>query len=227
MHSEVRTMLDKTYALFLERCGEKTQAWDQFIEFLAADHNPLLMYQLNHKFEWLLKSDLSNTVADIYDPCLLKADVYDHLGDMYLEKIATSDEARDLERLLRPTESYLNATVKLFGKRSKRPESILDPEAGTGRWLMAVHSVSPDAKLFGVERNLRLYRIAYTNLAIRGIKAYLLHADQQNHQIDIATKNGEHNWEFANVWNPCQDKLKPITDPKASPNKPQSTFKKT
>lgn len=220
-------MLDSTYALFLKQFGERNKAWDHFIEFLAADHNPLLMYQLSHKFEWLLKSNLSDTIADIYNPRLLQADVYDHLGEMYLEKIATEVEARDLERLLRPTETLVDATVKLFGKRSKRPESILDPEAGTGRWLMAVHSVSPDSKLFGVEKNLRLYRIAYTNLAIRGIQAYLLHANKLNHQLDISTKDGEYNWEHANQWNTCQDKLKPSTNHKILSFKSKSALKET
>ena len=73
---------------------------------------------------------------------------------------------------------------------------------------MAAFAAAPEAVLFGAERDLRLLRIAHTNLAIHGITAYLLHADYREHELALDTADGEYNWKQANSWKARIDCLK-------------------
>jgi len=82
----VKTMLNSLYDAFREKFDNNAKAWDNYLEFIAADHSPLILPQLNHKFEWLMEdSELVNKIFDIYKPHLLQNDRYDYLGDIYKE----------------------------------------------------------------------------------------------------------------------------------------------
>ena len=89
--------------------------------------------------------------------------------------------------------------------------NILDPAVGSGRLLMAAYKRAPHARLFGVDIDLRLVRIAFANFTIHKIPGYLLHADSLCHEIDIATEDGRNNWQHANRWYSCMDKLTPLS----------------
>ena len=67
---------------------------------------------------------------------------------------------------------------------------------------MGAYKKAPGAYFFGVERNLDLYRIALTNLAIHDIPAVILNVDLDKYETDISLPNGRYNWQFANNWNP-------------------------
>lgn len=95
--------------------------------------------------------------------------------------------------------------------QTSESKTVLDPAVGTGRLLMAAHKVAPNAILFGVDTDLRALRIAYTNFAIYNISGYLLHADGLKHEIDISTPPGLNNWQYANKWYSCMDKLESAT----------------
>ena len=97
-----------------------------------------------------------------------------------------------------------------------RPLNVLDPCVGTGRFLIGAHKYAPDANLFGVDIDLRALRIAFTNCAIHGIRAYFLHADSLVHEIDISKPDGIANWQYANKWYSSWDKLKTMAPGKES-----------
>ena len=202
-------MLDKMYDVLNEKFHDPVKSWDKLLEFLVADNCGSQIYKLNNRFEWLIQdSKLVDSVNNLYDSELLKSDYYDHLGEMYLEKIVTKYETRRQGIILTPinlAESLAESVVK----RTEMPMTILDPNVGTGRILMAAHKIAPNAILFGVNKDLDLLRIALANLSIHNIPGYLLHADSHIHNINLATEAGRDNWQYANMWSSCMDKLKP------------------
>ena len=236
MNSHVRTMLENMYALFSNAFHDPVKAWDYFIEFLAVDNCASLLYQLDHKFEWLMHdSKLMEAVKTTYDLKLLKSDYYDHLGEMYLEKFVSNAVAKRKGMILTPM-TLADSLAKMTIREQDILINVLDPAVGTGRLLMAVHKRAPDANLFGVDIDLRSLRIAFTNFAIHNISGYLLHANSLIHDIDIATEQGRQNWRYANKWYSCMDKLKPeyvhpkseplLTIPKQNNSSQQNLFEK-
>lgn len=210
MKQQVRTMLESTYGLFQQKFQDSYSAWDRFIEFLAVDHNPLLFRQIDHKFEWLFDdSELIKKLEHSYNPQLLGSDYYDHLGDMYLEKVVSKYRVQRLGQFLTP-ESVADMLAQMTIEKTDEPVNILDPAVGSGRLLMAAHKVAPNSRLFGVDNDLRMIRLAMTNFAIYRIHGYLLHADSLRHEIDIGTPAGRDNWRYANRWQSQMHKLQPI-----------------
>lgn len=209
MKSKTRTMLDKMYDVFIEKFHDPVKSWDKLLEFLVADNSGSQIYKLNNRFEWLIQdSKLTDSVNNLYDSELLKSDYYDHLGDMYLEKIITKYAPKRKDIILTP-QSLAESLAENIVKRTDMPMTILDPNVGTGRIIMAAHKIAPNATFFGVNKNLDLLRIALANLSIHNIPGYLLHADRHIHNIDLATEAGRNNWKYANMWFSCMDKLKP------------------
>jgi type I restriction-modification system DNA methylase subunit len=211
MKQEVRTMLEGMYDLFTAKFQDPAKSWDRLIEFLAVDNCGQFLCQLDHKFEWLFEdSNLAKTVMKTYNPNLLRSDYYDHLGEMYLEKVVSKDQAIRKGMFLTPM-SVADAMARMTIPESKEPINILDPAVGSGRLLMAAYKRAPSAGLFGVDVDLGLVRIALTNFAIHKIPGYLLHADSLCHETDIATEHGKSNWMYANRWYSCMDKLAPLS----------------
>jgi type I restriction-modification system DNA methylase subunit len=98
-----------------------------------------------------------------------------------------------------------------IGEDFARRINVLDPCVGTGRLLMSAYKVNPNSNLFGVDIDLDALRIAHVNFLVHDVKNfYLLHADSLRHEIDFSKPEGNHNWQFANRWNSCMSKLKPI-----------------
>lgn len=208
MNQEVRQMLEYMYVLLNQKFNDSVKAWDALIEFLAVDNCGSLFYQLDHKFEWLFEDkELTKALTITYNPELLRSDYYDHLGEMYIEYLVGKKDAVKRGLYLTPkTEADSIAAMTL--SETDKKLNILDPAVGTGRLLMAVHKIAPNSKLFGVDVDLRALRIAFTNFAIHSISGYLLHADNLNHEIDINNRDGMSNWQHANKWYSCKDKLK-------------------
>lgn len=211
MNQSVRTMLENLYGLFKAKFNDTEKSWDNFIDFLAVENKPSLLPQIEHKFEWLYSDlNLCESILKIYDAKSLKCDYYDYLGDMYLEKILKNADIKTSGVFRSP-----GNIDKVLGQacipKTNKEINILDPAASTGRVLLAAYKIAPNASCFGVEKDLRLLRIAMTNFAIHELEGYFLHADSLKHEIDISKENGQYNWQFVNSWNSQLHKLKPIT----------------
>ncbi len=207
---EVRIMLEKLYDLFRKKFKDSHKAWDYFIEFLAVDNSGEMIFQIEHKFEWLINDKrFRDSVSSIYDSLLLKSDYYDHLGDIYFGK-KISNIKKESTNLLPAGE--IQSLIKKGSSEKESFIKLLDPNTGTGRNLMTAHKIDPEALLFGVEDDLQVLRIALTNFAIFGIKCFLLHANSQIHEIKLNNKNGINNWKYANQWNSHINKLRQNLD---------------
>ena len=208
MNQDVRRMLERMYSLLSSKFHDPVKAWDSLIEVLAVDNCGGLIFQLDHKFEWLFEDvSFARRLIKTYDSELLRSDYYDHLGEMYLEKVVDKKKAQGKGLYLMPMPDTETAAVVNVIETDKT-RTILDPAVATGRLLMAVHKMTPNSKLFGVDVDLRALRIAFTNFAIHSISGYLLHADSLKHEIDINNEDGISNWHYANRWYSCMDKLK-------------------
>ena len=203
-------MLDRMYDTLTAKFHDSYKAWDHLVEFLAVDNCGSMLFQMDHKFEWLFEDrGLTEKLMNIYDPKILRSDYYDHLGEMYLEKVISSNQAQRQGQFLTPMHVAQMTAAMTIGETDK-PVRVLDPCVGTGRMLMAAHKQAPNAKLFGVDLDQRMVRIAFTNFAIHDISGYLLHADSLQHETDLSTEEGRYNWQFANRWHSSLDELKPI-----------------
>lgn len=210
MNTDVRKMLDSMYDTLTAKFHDPIIAWDHLIEFLAVDNCGSMLFQMDHKFEWLFEDrGLTEKLMHTYDPKMLRSDYYDHLGDMYLDRVISTNQAQRQGQFLTPMNVAQMTAAMTIGE-TKDKVNVLDPCVGTGRLLMAAHKQAPNAKLFGVDLDQRMVRIAFTNFAIHDISGYLLHADSLQHETDISTEEGRYNWQFANRWNSHLDQLKPI-----------------
>lgn len=214
-------MLEGMYDIINEEFNDPVKTWDNLIDFIATDYYGALLIQLNHKFEWYFNNNkLADSIIKIYDPDLLKTEYYDHLGEMYLEKIVSKRKiGRNSSNLV--SDKITDVLVESLISKTDQKIRIFDPNVGNGRLLMAAHKQAPNAVFYGVDTDQRLIRIAFTNFAIHGITAYLLNANRMRHETDISKENGRYNWQYANRWYSCMDKLKPLTYQK-SQNKPST-----
>ena len=209
MNLEVKTMLENMYEIIANKNNDPTKSWDRLIEFLAADNSPSHYFQFKHNLEWLMKDEpLATNLMNIYDPKLLKSDFYDHLGELYQDRVASKVYTKNSEIVLTPKQ-IADSIAQITGKTDK-PIKILDPAVGSGRLLMSAYKAAPNSYLFGVDLDMRKLRIAMTNFAIHDIPGYFLNADSSKHEIDISKESGKANWKYMNSWYSCMDKLKPV-----------------
>lgn len=204
-----RKVYQEMYDILYSKFYDHNKAWDCLIDFLAVDNCPALLNQLEHKFEWLFEDkDLCEKIMKVYNPDVLKQDMHDHLGDMYVDN--QSKLGRTFKGQFLTPDTVCDSICNMTIGQSDSHVNILDPAVGTGRFLIYAHYYAPNANLFGVDIDLRALRIAFTNCAIHGISVYLLHANSLRHEIDISNEAGKYNWKYANRWYSCWDKLKGI-----------------
>jgi len=203
---QAKKIYEEMYKILYRKFYDYNKAWDYLIEFIAVDNCPGLFNQLEHKFEWLFEDrDLCEKIISIYKPDVLKQDMHDHLGDMYVEN--QSSLGKSFKGQFLTPDNVCDFICRITIDQIDKQVNILDPAVGTGRFLIHAHRYTPNANLFGVDIDLRALRIAFTNCAIHGIRAYFLHADSLRYEIDISKEAGRHNWQYANRWYSCWDKL--------------------
>lgn len=208
--SQARKIYEEMYETLYRKFYDHNKAWDYLIEFIAVDNCPALLSQLEHKFEWLFEDkDLCEKLTRVYKPDVLKQDTHDHLGDLYVEN--QSKLGRSFKGQFLTPDNVCDFICNTTIEQTDKQLNILDPAVGTGRFLLFAHRYAPNANLFGVDIDLRALKIAFTNCAIHGIRAYLLHADSLRHEIDISKEAGRYNWQYANKWYSCWDKLKEMS----------------
>ena len=211
MNREIKKVYEDTYNCFRDKYKEDNKAWNRFIDFLAVDHFPPLMHQLDHKFEDIANdAKFITKLKSVYKPQVLKQDYHDYLGEMYMETQGKSQIDRKGQFLTPESASGMLAKMTI-GNDAKQKPNILDPCVGTGRLLISAYKVRPESNLFGVDIDINALRIAYTNFRIHGIRDfYLLHADSLLHETDVSKPEGSYNWQFANQWYSHMNELKEI-----------------
>ncbi|MBN4056942.1 SAM-dependent DNA methyltransferase [bacterium AH-315-J21] len=213
MKQIVRTMLEDMLSVFTDKFPEGFLSWDRFIEFIATEARGSLFYKVDHKFEWLhTDRKFSERVLRLYDSELLASDYYDHLGDLYMEYCHKNLRSDFNTPRIAPY-SVVEGIAKTFIKETDAVKSVFVPYASTGRLMMVAQQIAPNALLFGSESDLRLYRIAYTNLCIHNIHAALINADHEVYELDISTEAGRKNWKYANSWYDQRKNLLPKPAP--------------
>jgi methylase of polypeptide subunit release factors len=181
---------------------------EHLLEFLVIDSSPFLLSDIEKRMKWLFSNEeLADKLLKAYDPKLLRSHNCDYIGELCL---AHNDRfSIDWRSKVMSPRRVTSMLEKASIEKTQDPIRIIDPEAGTGRALLAIHEKAPNAHLFAIEKDLMAFRVAMTNCAIYGIKAYLLHADPSIHDININRPGGKYNWLFANRWDTCWQYLKP------------------
>lgn len=194
MNKDVSSMLERMYDLFLKKFQNRLIAWDHFIEFIAVDNQGSLFFEIKHKFEWLFEDqDFCKAILDIYDSKLLRSDNYDHLGELYFSRIIKQNDklisSKQSEKIIL---SYLEKTDKQV--------RILIPKCQTGRLIMQANEIANKAIIYTIEPDIRLYRIALTNMIIHNIKGYILCTNKPRSNIDDIISDSKNKWKYANAW---------------------------
>lgn len=206
MNKDVSSMLEKIYDLFLKKFKDEPIAWDHFIEFIAIDNQGSLFFEIPHKFEWLFEDqNFCKAVLDIYDSKMLRSDYYDHLGELYFNTvIKQSDKLLSYEKAESIVLNYIDKTDKQI--------KILIPNCQTGRVIMAAKEIANKAIIYAIEPDIRLYRIALTNMIIHNIKGYILCTNKLRSDVDDVINDSFNKWKYANAWCVPSTQLKPITE---------------
>lgn len=198
MNLQVKSMLESTYGLIAGALQDPLKGWDHFLEFVAVENSTDVITQLDHKFEWLFEDrSLAKKVLSTFDFQLLKSDQYDHLGEIYFGKVAYSPSQRSAYLI---PQYAVESRVRSEIPYTRKVISIFDPDVGTGRRLIAASKQAPNAILFGTTENIRLARIAMTNLHIHNLRGFILCANPAIHELDLETEKGRKNWSNANKW---------------------------
>ncbi len=194
MNKNVPSMLEKIYDLFFKKFKDERTSWDHFIEFIAIDNQGSLFFEIPHKFEWLFEDqNFCKSVLDIYDSKLIRSDYYDHLGELYFKRvIKQSEKLISLKQADTIILNYLEKTDKQI--------KILIPNAQTGRVIMAVKEIANKAMVYGIEPDIRLYRIALTNMIIHNIKGYILCTNKPRSDVNDIVNDSKNKWKYANAW---------------------------
>lgn len=200
MADHTRGMLEKLYETFSQKYPESLKAWDNMLAFIASFHCGKIMAQFENELEWVAKEpDMLEQVRATYDPRLMKGSNSDALGDMYFES--------QLDNVQRRAKSYaktpwdmVNVMSAAIVSATQTRLKIVDPCAGTGRLLLALATRAPNGVYFGIEDDLRISRIALTNLMIHDVHGYILNANYLMHATDLQTEAGRHNWRYSNKW---------------------------
>lgn len=208
MNLQVRAMLEKTFDCFSYAFSNPKTAWDRFLEFVLADHAYGMARQFNPDLEWLFTNEhLRSNLHRAYQRLVFTQDTYDHLGDLYVERLVRTGIVEGQVEL--PKERTVEGMATMLATQCEYGQQVLDPAAGTGRLLLALRKAAPSCIPFGVEKNLDLVRIALTNFAIHAVPGFILHADSGKHEIDLASATGQANWSYANSWVSHWDSLHP------------------
>ena len=194
MNKDVSSMLENIYDLFLKKFKAGRTSWDHFIEFIAIDNQGSLFFEIPHKFEWLFEDqEFCKAVLDIYDSKLLRSDYYDHLGELYFKRVL-----KDNEKLLSPEKA--ESIILNYIDKTEKQLKILVPNAQIGRLIMAIKEIAPKAMIYAIEPDIRLYRIALTNMIIHNIKGYILCTNKPRSNIDDIINDSKNKWKYANAW---------------------------
>jgi hypothetical protein len=93
---------------------------------------------------------------------------HDPLGETFCS-IRSGEERRSQGAVYTPP-GIVNAMVEWAGRYGIRPARIVDPGAGSGRYLVAAGKAFPDAALIGIELDPVAALMARANIAIHGLK---------------------------------------------------------
>ena len=210
MDQNVRSMLEKTLDAFGERFSEPVEAFDNFLEFIALDSCGKLLATRERNPRWLVENrEFSKKLLRTYDSRLIRSDYYDHLGDIYEQRLVLRKRVEDRRPLLL-SHAQAAKLAQISVKPTTEKVSIVDVEARTGRLLMEAHKLAPQAVLYGADRDIRSVRITYTNFAVHKINGFILHADGKVHRLDPGCEDGKQNWQFANNWYSSINQLLPV-----------------
>ncbi len=194
MNKDVFSMLERIYDLFLKKFKDGFTSWDHFIEFIAVDNQGSLFFEIPHKFEWLFEDqNFCKTVLDIYDSKLLRSDYYDHLGELYFKRVI-----KQSDKLLSPEKA--ESIILNYIDKTDKQIKILIPKAQTGRVIMAVKDIANKAMIYAIEPDIRLYRIALTNMIIHNIKGYIICTNKPRSDVDDIINDSKNKWKYANAW---------------------------
>ncbi len=126
----------------------------------------------------------------------------DFLGEVFLRRVCCGDNGS----LLLPPEAAVreanDVMMSALPKDEGRWETVFDPSAGTGRFLIDLAVRYPQRRIavFGVEPDLDLYRACLLNMRVyaRNTPYFILCVDSEI--IDVRPSSPS--WLYANVWNP-------------------------
>ncbi len=208
MKQKIKEIYEEMYSILFEEFSDYEEAWDCLIEFLIFSNDPKFLFIVNHKFEWLFQnSKLADRLMKVYDLQLLQSDKHDYLGDLlikYKNELGFDYDPNSVT----PSDEIVESLVKKNIKPTDKQIRILDLGTSTGRFLLKISEIVPNAVIFAIDKDIRLLRIAFANCAIHNIQANLLCADYLIHDFDHSTEDGKHNWQYVNKWYPCWDKLR-------------------
>lgn len=203
-----RKMYDDMFECFLKEQPDKHIA---YLWMLASIQQQYELYICKEVDGWWSTPNFKRAAFasfPMYSEEAAVEDGRDHLGDLYAERVLAPSVAKRLGIFLTPPEVVRNicasalSRAKELAEKENRPIRVLDPAAGTGRFLMEARrqlpfSEFPDAEILGVEKDITMYRTAVTNFCIFNTRqAQIIQADTLIHETDPDTENGRHNWKY-------------------------------
>ena len=201
MNFEVQDMLRNTYNCIKKETTNPNKAWDTLIAFILANNNPYYLLQTYKELTPILnKTKLQQQLLSLYNNSLLRTDRYDHIGELY----QNSNNYPLDKKLLSKQE--INWLTQKYVPETNKKISILDPNARTGRLLIATKKRAPNAILFGITKNVNEYRIALANASIHKLPIYLIHVKPDALHSSHSMQINKHSWKHANQWHPFPQK---------------------
>ena len=126
----------------------------------------------------------------------------DYFGEVFAQKSCSDPQLGEIITPEPVVRCANDMTVGSMPPESDRWQTAIDPAAGTGRFLvdLAVRYADRKIALFGVEKNLDLYRACLVNMRLYAWNRpyFILCSDSMI--IDVGPNSPA--WRYANLWNP-------------------------
>lgn len=205
------------FDVLYRKTRDYSDAYERLLEFIVADHLPVMVHQFEGKLEWLLGDQaLYDELVGVYGEHFgaIHADAYDYLGDMYVEMQGRFSQGIKGQFLTPMNVCCMMAKMLLGGQeKDGKPVNVLDPCVGTGRMLIAASRYAPEGSVFyGIDIDNRAVRTAFANACLRKVSVRLLCADSLRHATDPRTEAGRLNWGYCNRWQSHYGDLKSLAD---------------
>ncbi|CAB1065499.1 hypothetical protein D1BOALGB6SA_10296 [Olavius sp. associated proteobacterium Delta 1] len=202
------------FDVLYRKTHEYSDAYEKLLEFLVADHLPVMIPQFEGKLEWLLSDeDIWGKLVGIYKQHFdaIHADRYDYLGDMYVDMQGRFSQS--IKGQFLTPQNVTEMMAKMVMGDGNKPLNVLDPCVGTGRMLISASNYAPKGSVFyGIDIDNRAIRTAFTNACIHKVSMRLLCANSLTQATDPRSEAGRHNWQYANHWQSHYGELKSIVD---------------
>lgn len=192
MKPQLTMLLNMHKVLIVNQELSPDESFGHLLDFVASR----LTFQDTIPTPWMKLSTIE--MLDSYlDIDVLREDPWDWFGEVHQHEKLNCIPG---EFYMDYDEAHKEADITLMQTQEGKPLRILDECAATGRGILALFKLYPNAIFYGAENDLFTYRILMLNMKIYNVQHIIVNANHVSNDL----RGHSPNWRFANMWSPVK-----------------------